>query len=79
MVTIFGDTRLDYYGNLKSLKSQASLGNKNMRVAMEKADSEEELAITVCVKAVYWLAKENIPLSKYSSLVAFLKDLGTCR
>lgn len=28
------------------------------------------------MKAVYWLSKEGIALSKYSSMIRFLKDIG---
>ncbi|KAK3107310.1 hypothetical protein FSP39_011602 [Pinctada imbricata] len=43
--------------------------------AVQNADSKEENAIKRCMKVVYWLAKECIPLSKYASLMELLIEL----
>ncbi|XP_062582081.1 uncharacterized protein C17orf113-like [Saccostrea cucullata] len=48
----------------------------HLKKSIEKAHNKQEKAVIVAMKAVYWLAKEGIALSKYSSFIRFLKDLG---
>ena len=45
--------------------------------AVKKALSEKEAAVTIALKAVYWLAQENLPLHKYESLMRFLGHVKT--
>ena len=49
----------------------------NMKLACEKVLTTEEEAVIICMKTVYWMAKENIPLSKYTSLRNFQDHLET--
>ncbi|XP_013394440.1 uncharacterized protein LOC106161911 [Lingula anatina] len=44
-----------------------------MNTATTKAQNAQEKAIMTAMKAVVWMAKECIPLSKYSSLMNFLQ------
>ena len=48
---------------------------ENFEAATKKAFSKQDAAITVAMKAVFWLAKECIPMTKYTSLIEFLKYL----
>jgi hypothetical protein len=48
----------------------------HLKKSIENAHNKQEKAVIVAMKAVYWLAKEGIALSKYSSFIRFLKDLG---
>ena len=45
-----------------------------MDIAMAKVHSEDQAA-TKAMKVVYWLAKENMPLLKYESLIGLLKGV----
>ena len=47
----------------------------NFEAAVAKAFTEEDEAMIKAMKVVYWLASENLPLSKYESLMQLLKDL----
>ena len=53
----------------------AGVLNANFEAAVSKASSQEDEAIIKAMKVVYWLALENLPLSKYQSLMQLLKDL----
>lgn len=57
------------------LASSAADERKNFEAATAKALTKEESGVVVALKAVYWLAKECIPLRKYCSLIKFLKTL----
>lgn len=48
---------------------------KNNEKCREKMDTAEEKAALVALKAVLWLVLEDLPLSKYSSLMKLLKEL----
>ena len=48
---------------------QAHKQRKEMKAAMEKALTKEEEAIIVAMKAVYFLVKEDLPLSKYPNFI----------
>ncbi|XP_070569233.1 zinc finger protein 862-like [Ptychodera flava] len=48
-----------------------------MEAAVRQQLSREEDGIQSCLKVVYWLAKETIPLTKYPSLMGLLRELGT--
>ncbi|KAL5022803.1 hypothetical protein ScPMuIL_001958 [Solemya velum] len=43
--------------------------------AAANAFSEEEEAILKAIKTVFWMASENLPLSKYEGLMGLMKDL----
>ena len=58
-----------------AIKSGTERGN--MQKAVNKALNKEEKGVIVALKTVYWLAKEGLPLSKYQSLINFLKELQT--
>lgn len=49
---------------------------ENLKKTVENVHNKEEKAIVIAMKAVYWLSKEGIALSKYSSMIRFLKDIG---
>ena len=51
------------------------LVRKHFEKTINKALSNEEKGAVVALKATYWLTKEAIPLSKYDSLLAFLRDV----
>ena len=46
-----------------------------LQEALDKAPSEKEEVVVIGLKAVYWLAKENLPLHKYESLMKLLVNL----
>ena len=48
---------------------------KSMEEATKRAFSKEEKAVFIAMKAVYWLCQESLPIHKYPSLIALLKDL----
>ena len=48
----------------------------HMDAAMSKAQSKAEAGVTIAMKAVFWLCSESLPMSKYPSLIAFLKYLN---
>lgn len=41
----------------------------------DRAVNDQEHAVIVAMKVVYWLAKESLPIHKYGSLLNLLKDL----
>lgn len=47
--------------------------------AVSKAFSEEDEAMIKAMKVVYWITSENLPLTKYESLMQLLKDLGVLK
>ncbi|KAK3747890.1 hypothetical protein QZH41_001354 [Actinostola sp. cb2023] len=47
----------------------------NFDAAFAKANSQEDEAVIKALKVVYWLASENLPMSKYESLMQLLKEL----
>lgn len=49
---------------------------ENLKKTVENVHNKEEKAIVIAMKAIYWLSKEGIALSKYSSMIRFLKDIG---
>ena len=49
--------------------------SKAMEVALKQAQSKEEKALMIAMKAVFWIAKENLPMNKYNSLMALLIHL----
>lgn len=49
---------------------------ENLKTTVENVHNKEEKAIVIAMKAVYWLSKEGIALSIYSSMVRLLKDIG---
>ncbi|XP_060605113.1 uncharacterized protein LOC132757745 [Ruditapes philippinarum] len=59
----------------------SAVSNKSHRQqfkeAVLNADSKESKSIMLVMKVVYWLAKECIPLTKYSSLMELLQFLET--
>ncbi len=59
---------------------QCAIENDTMKTnfteAVNKALSQKEEAVMVALKAVYWLAKENLPLHKYESLMEFLAEVN---
>ena len=50
---------------------------KMMQKAVGKAMNKEEEAIILAMKGVYWLTQEDMPLTKYSSLMKFMKSCNT--
>ena len=52
----------------------APTGRQEMKSAVGKALNNEEEGIILAMKVVYWLTQEDIPLTKYSSLIKFMKD-----
>ena len=49
---------------------------EHIRAAQEKADSQQDKAVSVLLKIVHWLCVENLPLSKFKSLLGLLHDLN---
>ena len=56
---------------------KAPLEYDYMKNAAENAYSREEAFLLVHMKAVYFLAKEGLPMSKYKPLLELLSELGT--
>jgi len=54
---------------------ETTLLQAGMKTAVENSKIEEDRAVIKCLKVVYWLASENLPLSKYESLMKLLKRL----
>ena len=54
----------------------APIDRQAMNDAITHIENKEERAIHVGMKAIYWLAKENLPLTKYESLMELLKKLN---
>ena len=44
--------------------------------AVDNIITREESAAMICFKAVQWICTENMPLSKYESLMTLLSDLN---
>ena len=49
---------------------------KNLEKTVQNVATKEEGGIMIALEAVYWLCKEAIPLSKYTSLIKFLGFLN---
>ena len=47
----------------------------HMEAAMTSLNSEHDNAVIKAMKVVYWLADENLPLSKYESLITLLQEI----
>ena len=73
----FKTTTLDRH--LKSNDHRTALSfpraKENLDTAIGNADTKEEKSITLCMKLVYFMAVEGIPLSKYSRFLELLKEL----
>ena len=50
--------------------------NNNITAALNNAKCEQDETIIKILKLVNWLACENVPLSKFESLMNLLKELG---
>lgn len=50
---------------------------KNFKQAVNKVLTNEEKGITTALKMVYWLTQEGMPLSKYGSMLRFMKSCET--
>ena len=50
--------------------------SQNMGKAVDNIITREESAAIICFKAVQWLCTEDMPLSKYESLMTLLTDLN---
>ena len=48
----------------------------NFNASLSKMFIEEDEAIMKAMKAIYWMASENLPMTKYESMMQLLKDLG---
>ena len=48
---------------------------RDAQISAENLVSNKEKAVAVVVKTRHWVVKESIPISKYPSLMATLKDL----
>ena len=70
-------TTLDRHAAGGDHRAAIAAGNMqgDLRKAINKALSEKEKAVIVGLKAVYWLAKEQLPLHKYDSLMNLLIHL----
>ena len=49
---------------------------KQFEAIKEKAESQQNKAVTVLLKCVHWLCVEGLPLVKFKSLLELLHDLG---
>ena len=56
---------------------EAPKQRKDLKTTVEKALTKEEEAVVVAMKAVFFLVQEDLPLSKYTNLINFLKHLNT--
>ena len=54
------------------------LGNsmqKSTKKAIEKTTGKETRAVNTAMKALYYIAKEYLPLSKYTSLISLFRSI----
>ena len=49
---------------------------RHFEKAAAVAETKQEKAVAIAMKAVFWMCSENLPLSKFSSLMELLKLLG---
>ena len=49
---------------------------RHFEKAAAVAETKQEKAVAIAMKAVFWMCSENLPLSKFSSLMELLKRLG---
>ena len=49
---------------------------RHFEKAAAVAEAKQEKAVAIAMKAVFWMCSENLPLSKFSSLMELLKLLG---
>jgi len=54
----------------------APVASRSLDTAIANVESKEERGILSCLKTVYWLAKECIPLNKFPSLMEHQKAVG---
>ena len=50
---------------------------ENLEEIEKRIFSEQERGAHVAARAAHWIVTENLPLSKYKSLIGLLKDLNT--
>ncbi|KAH3859299.1 hypothetical protein DPMN_102017 [Dreissena polymorpha] len=54
---------------------EAPLHRENMAQCQLKNESREDKAMKVLLKCIHWISSENLPLSKFKSLINLLHDL----
>jgi hypothetical protein len=59
------------------LATAAPKERENLSSAVNKVLNKQENGVMVALKAVYWMAQVGLPLSKYSSVMNFLKEVQT--
>ena len=74
----FRTSTLSRHANGRDHRSanQEAVMRKEFATVTQRVLSENEEAVVCAFKAVYWLAKEEIPSSKFPSLLALLEMLG---
>ncbi len=48
---------------------------ENLKKSQDKQLSGKHSAVTIALKAMYWMAKDGIALTKFRSLLNFLKSI----
>jgi len=57
------------------LAVEAPLLRENMKHCQSKNETKYDKAVKVLLKCVHWISYENLPLSKFKSLIDLLHDL----
>lgn len=65
--------------NQARIKPTVSIEGRELTLAYDKLINQhlQYSALIKAIKNVHWLACENVPLSKFVSMMDFLKDKGT--
>lgn len=63
-------------GSDHQLLSAAPKEKERMKTCTKAALTKQEQALIVAFKSMFWLCQENLPISKFRSLMQFLTELG---
>ena len=64
---------MSHHDHVDALRADAMQGE--FQRAVRKALNEKEEAVLVGLKALYWAAKEQLPMHRYESLMSLLAQL----
>ena len=68
----FQNSTLSCHADLDEHKKQAPKLRSDMNIVLKKGESKKDAAATVLLKLVHWLAIEDLPFTKYESLLKLL-------
>ncbi|XP_053396558.1 zinc finger protein 862-like [Mercenaria mercenaria] len=55
---------------------EAPLQRQNLKRLNDKQESQRDKALNVLLKSFHWMCSENLPISKFKSMVDFMHDLA---